>query len=272
MKYLFLLVPLLVFTQTPITEYHDNGNVFCEYFITNKTLDSTFVQYYKSGKIQLKRQYKECEYETNYQKIYSSSCGVGKYFDEEHKILKGKRHGKWISYYEDGSIKSTSTYHCGIEQGNFIDFRADGTLEYNDFYHEGNLITEREYHKNGTLKILIQHRYGNVREVVSYTQTEFRDDSTIKSIKKVTDYDSPDEKGVYKEYYPNGFLKIEENLVKGFREGVYREFYDNGNVKYAGKFIDEERIEKHYYFNRKGETTRIESWDKDKLIRTEYKK
>jgi antitoxin component YwqK of YwqJK toxin-antitoxin module len=134
MKYLFLLFPCLLFAQTQHVEYHDNGNVFREYFIKNKTLDSTFVQYYKNG-----------------------------------------------------IVKSTSNYHCGVEQGNFVDYRPNGSIEYNEFYHEGNLVTEREYHENGVLKLFIQYirqnMYSENPRMVSYVQTEFRADSTIKNTK-----------------------------------------------------------------------------------------
>ncbi|MGH1384361.1 toxin-antitoxin system YwqK family antitoxin [Kordia sp.] len=279
MKYLCLLVPFLVFAQTPVTTYYDSGEILSRYFVKNNTLDSTFTQYYKNGKIQSKMQYKKCEYDTNYIKMLQSKIRcVSVYYNLKNKVLEGRKHGKWTFYYKDGSLKFVSNYHCGFKQGNFITYRTDGILKHSEFYHEGSLITEREYHENGTLKILIQYTYvydenkDSGREVVSYTKTEFRDDSTIKSIKRVTDSDSSNEKGIYKEYYPNGFLKISEELVNDFREGVYKEFYDNGHKKYEGEYIDEERVKKHHYYDRAGEMTKIESWDKDRLINTEYKK
>ena len=276
MKYILFLFPFLLLAQKPIIEYYDNGNVFREYFLKDQTQDSTFVQYYKNGNIQSKTQYKKCEYETNYYKIYRFGCGVGKYFNEEQKILKGRSHGKWSFYYKDGSLKSISNYHCGFEQGNFIDYRPNGSVEYSDFYHEGNVMSEREYHKNGALKILTQYTYlydetiDDGRYVVSCVQTEFREDSTVKSVKEISDYDM-DETAIHKEYYPNGFLKFTEELVDDFREGVYREFYENGHKKYEGEYIDEERVKKHYYYDRTGKMTKIETWDANKMIHTEYK-
>jgi len=275
MKYLLLVLPCLVFAQAKHIDYYDNGNVFRAYFIKNKTLDSTFVQYYKNGNMETKTRYKKCEYETNYSKMYRSICGVGRYFNEEKKISYGKRHGKQIFFYPDGQIEYTQNYHCGIEQGNFINYRINGTIEYSEFYHEGNLITDREYHENGNLKLLIQYTYAYFEEegrrIVSYVETTFRVDASLKSIKEVTDSDYSTEKGIYKEYYPNGFLKLSEEFVKGFREGIYREFYDNGHKKYEGEYIDEERIKKHYYYDRTGKMTKIESWEADKLLNTEYK-
>lgn len=41
--------------------------------------------------------------------------------------------------------------------------------------------------------------------------------------------------------------------------------------KYAGEFIDEERVRKHYYYDFTGKLTKIEFWEADKLISTEYK-
>lgn len=223
-------------------------------------------------------QYKKCEYDTNYIKMLQSKIRcVSVYYNLKNKVLEGRKHGKWTFYYENGSLKFVSNYHCGFKQGSFITYRTDGILKHSEFYHEGSLITEREYHENGTLKLFTQYTYvydeniDDGRYVVSYVQTEFRADSTLKSSKEVSDYDEDNEKGIYKEYYPNGFLKFSEELIEDFREGVYREFYDNGNKKHEGRYVDEERVEKHYYYNRKRETTKIESWDTDKLIRTEYK-
>ena len=275
MKYLLLVFPYLLLSQTPQIEYYKSGEVFREYYVKNKTLDSTFVQYYKNGNMQTQTRYKKCEYETNYTKMYRSICGVGRYFNEEKKISNGKKHGKQTFFYKDGQIEYTQNYHCGIEQGNFINYRTNGTIEYSEFYHEGNLITEREYHENGALKLFIQYTHQNMYSenprMVSYVQTEFRADSTIKNTKEVSDYNGDNEKGTYKEYYPNGFLKIEEELVEDFREGIYREFYDTGNMKYAGEYINEKRVRKHYYFDRSGKVLKIESWEADKLISTEYK-
>jgi len=275
MKYILLLIPLCCLCQKPITEYYDNGNVFRTYFVKNKTLDSTFVQYYKNGNMLAKILYKKCEYKTNYTHILRFFCDpIGRYFDEEKQILKGKRHGKWFLFYEDGTPESVSNYHCGIEQGNFISYRPDGTIKYSKFYHKGNLITERKYHQNGVLKVLTQYTYTYSEEkekiVVSYTKTEFRRDSTIKSLKEVQNYEENDQKGTYKEFYPNGFLKITEELLDDFRHGIYREFYDNGNKKYEGRYIDEEPVEKHYYYTYSGEITKIEYWEANTLIRTEY--
>jgi hypothetical protein len=42
-------------------------------------------------------------------------------------------------------------------------------------------------------------------------------------------------------------------------------------MKYAGEYINEERVRKHYYFDRTGKVIKIESWEADKLISTEYK-
>jgi antitoxin component YwqK of YwqJK toxin-antitoxin module len=274
MKYLFLILPFFVLAQTPQVDYYDDGTIYATYFLKDKTVDSTFVVYYKNGRIKAKGQYKKCEYETNFTSIYRYGCGVGRYFDEEKKILNGKSHGKWTYFYEDGTLESVSNYHCGIEQGSFIYYHPDGSINYSQFYHKGYLLTERDYYKNGVLNILKQYSYEYLEKEdhfqITLVETEFREDSTVKSIKETIDYEEDDAKGIYKEYYPNGFLKMTEELLGDFRHGVYRTFYENGNKKYEGEFDDEERIKKHYYYAYSGEMTKIESWEADKLISTEY--
>ena len=51
-----------------------------------------------------------------------------------------------------------------------------------------------------------------------------------------------------KEYYSNGFLKSETELLDFDKNGIYREYYENGNIKYEGKFQNDKPIEKQYYY------------------------
>jgi antitoxin component YwqK of YwqJK toxin-antitoxin module len=55
------------------------------------------------------------------------------------------------------------------------------------------------------------------------------------------------EKEYFKEYYPNGFLKIESEIINLDKNGIYREFYDNGNTMHEGVFKDDKPIDKQYY-------------------------
>ena len=80
------------------------------------------------------------------------------------------------------------------------------------------------------------------------------------------------EKENFKEYYPNGFIKTESEIIDLDKNGVFREFYENGNTKYEGIFKDDKPIDKQYYYNSKGEVFKIETWKYGKIIETEIKK
>lgn len=85
------------------------------------------------------------------------------------KFSKGKEHGHWQQFYEDGSVKSSRYYYYGQKTGYYKAWWQNGSkqLEYhfiNDLYHgtcvewnpEGNLVKEMNYvegHEEGSQKV-----------------------------------------------------------------------------------------------------------------------
>lgn len=85
------------------------------------------------------------------------------------KFRKGKEHGEWKQFYQDGSLKSSRYYYYGDKVGYYYAWWPNGVkqLAYhfiNDLYHgkclewnpEGNLIKEMHYvegHEEGSQKV-----------------------------------------------------------------------------------------------------------------------
>jgi antitoxin component YwqK of YwqJK toxin-antitoxin module len=124
--------------------------------------------------------------------------GKVKFFDEydntqgEEYYRKNKKHGTVHTYYSDGKLKSESQYTYG------------------------ELVKNKEYYDNGT-----------VRFEVDYS------DALL---------DGGSEVGVGKLYFPNGFLKFEWNLTRTNRGGYKRSYNQDGTLRSETKYDDHGHI------------------------------
>ena len=50
--------------------------------------------------------------------------------------------------------------------------------------------------------------------------------------------DSIKQTGSIKEYYENGQLKSEGNVVTGQQNGIWKYYYENGQLEFEGNYID----------------------------------
>lgn len=269
MTLIFLLIFAENYSQEKYVVKYQNGKTKIEGYIKDNTLDSIYKEYYENGNLKAEGFYKNCEYKTNRKGIYIAGCGVGK---DKDTITTGKRHGTWKNYYENGDLSYTANFHCNIQQGNFYSYNKEGKLETIEFYNEGKLMYSQELNENGIVIETSNYKYefGKPESFKKSQTFEFYDNGDLKS-ENLLNGDNEKDIEIYKEYYPNGFLKIEKNTINGFKNGIYREYYENGNVKYEGIFKNHIPIKKQYFFNENGLLKKIEVWKKGKLIKTECK-
>ncbi|MCB9194925.1 MAG: hypothetical protein H6598_01695 [Flavobacteriales bacterium] len=57
----------------------------------------------------------------------------------EKNFVEGKLEGKWLEYYENGTIKSEWEFSKNRQHGNLKGYSVDGTLEYHSVYNKGEL-------------------------------------------------------------------------------------------------------------------------------------
>lgn len=269
---LTFLVSSLIYSQTEYVEKYDNGQIKIQGFIIDSVLIGKYTEYYKNGQVKTTGEFKNCDYETNHTKIYVASCEVG----NNSTIRKGKRHGEWKDYYENGILESKHNYFCGLRQGNFFNYQKDGKLNWIDFYTVDKKMGTQEFHENGLLEKISTYSYEysehNEHHLKRTVETEYYEDGSLKIQRVIQELKSGLEKEIFKEYYPNGFLKTESKIIDLDKNGIYREFYENGNTKYEGIFKDDKPIDKQYFYNSQGEITKIEIWKDGKIIETELKK
>jgi len=257
-----------VFSQEKIVKRYDNGNIQYEGFVVNNTLDSIYKEYYSNGVLKEEGYYKDCQYKFKNKSVYRVVCGVG---CEKDNIRFGKRNGEWKHYYENGKLKSRANYFCGIEQGNFFYYFENGSISSIDFYDAGNLIMSQEYNVNNILEKIIYHenkfikgkKYKTTRTVEFYENGNFKNETIVEEKEDGHEYES------YKEYFPNGFIKIDQVLIDGDKHGICYEYYENGNVKQVGFFEYDKPVFVQLFYNENGSPMKIERWKKGNLTSTE---
>lgn len=269
MTLIFLLIFAENYSQEKYVVKYQNGKTKIEGYIKDNTLDSIYKEYYENGNLKAEGFYKNCEYKTNRKGIYIAGCGVGK---DKDTITTGKRHGTWKNYYENGDLNYTANFHCNIQQGNFYSYNKEGKLETIEFYNEGKLMYSQEFNENGIIieTSNLKYEYGKPESFKKVHTFQFYENGNLKS-ENVVNENNETEIEDYKEYYPNGFLKLEKYTVNGNKNKVYREYFENGNVKYEGFFKNDYPIKKQYFYNENGTLMKIETWKKQKLIKTETK-
>jgi len=271
MKEIFTLIMVMffcnLFSQEKIVKKYDNGNIFYESYIVNNVLDSIYREYYSNGVIKREGVFKNCQYKTNKVILITVGCGVVK----KDSIKDGILNGEWKEYYETGKIKSISNYFCGIEQGNFYYYSESENIKSIDFYNAGKKIMSQSFNDNHTLseveyydeKWIKEKNYRTTRTIEFFENGNYKSETLVEEKEDGYEYEN------YKEYYSNGFFKIENFLIVGKKHGICYQYYENGNVKTVGAFEYDKPTCVQLFYKEDGTPLKMERWKKGKLILTE---
>lgn len=129
-----------------------------------------------------------------------SQCGT---------YIDSKKEGKWLTYYENGNLKSSITYLKNKQNGYAIIYYEDGTVAEEGIWKENRWTGEYKYF----------YPNGNPAYIWNF------DDEGSRT-------------GSQKYYYENGNLKIDGNWISGKEHGTISEYYNNGNIKLVADWND----------------------------------
>ena len=270
----FLILTLLSYSQTKVTEYYENGRIKLESFVKNNTYDSTFISYYENRNKMTEGIYKKVGYKTSLMAISIMGCGTGR---DTTKPFEGIKNGQWKQFYENGQLKSIENFFGDIQVGQSNFYDSLGNLLENKFYNAGRLIQKQEYFKNKVLEKFTNRSYFEIKNKgeKSYTKIyfdkvfEYYLTGELKSIATLNEDEKRTDKFI--EYWENGFVKKEGEYKDGVKNGIFREYHQNGNTKFEGIIKNDIPQEKQYFSNDKGKNIKIETWRKGKLLKTEEK-
>ncbi|MBK7383962.1 MAG: toxin-antitoxin system YwqK family antitoxin [Flavobacteriales bacterium] len=212
------------------------------------------------------------EQEDGYTKYYHANGLVS----SEGTLVDGKPEGWWKTYYESGILRSEGGRKQFQLDSLWRFYSANGKLQTETFYRAdrkeglarrfdttGTLLSEENYvadlregvahyfHENGSLYQEIPFKAGK-EEGRGY---EYATDGRVVSIlhygagmlRKREDINRADAMGLrqgqWKEFHPNGKVRLEGNYVDDRKQGIFKEYDALGNlkdmVKYDGGMVDE---------------------------------
>ncbi|HWA33077.1 MAG TPA: lipoprotein [Cyclobacteriaceae bacterium] len=129
-------------------------------------------------------------------------------------LLDGMKESSWLEYYDNGIIKTLTTYYHDKKEGVAIEFTTNGSVSKRCNYH--NDLREGEYK---------EYNYGNVHEERTYVNGKIE--------------------GIVKVYYDTNLNVMEEgNYKNGVRDGVSKWYDQNGNLTIEYTYKNGELVKK----------------------------
>lgn len=202
--------------------YYVNGILKSIGVRKNAMLDSVWVFYNEKGNIKEKINYldgKKNGYYYRFDYFKNKHDSIVGYLASEELYLNNRKNGISQYYYKNYTVKLAVNYNKGKKHG-----------------------TARKYDENGILIAIIEYRYGKEvdREIINQYKNSLKND-------------------VWKEFYPNGKIKLEQNYEFGKLHGLEKKYdlsgelinvfrYEKGILKDTTVTIDNEIdiVEKFY--------------------------
>jgi antitoxin component YwqK of YwqJK toxin-antitoxin module len=185
-----------------VKHFDPNGLIVKEIYFTSdkegKIKNGPFTAFYANGQAKTKGQYKNNQAE-----------------------------GIWERFFENGQLKSTYSYRNGNLEGYGKLYFENGKPAQEGHY-AANLedSTWKYYFESGKLKSQGSFKKGKQQGLWRF----LHEDSTLKATAFMNDG-----KGLYKEFYSNGNLKMEGYLKNGLSDSIWKYFYETGQIKAIGK-------------------------------------
>lgn len=195
-------------------------------------------------------------------------------------------HGEQEEYFENGKLKSKTTFILNKENGERILYNQDGTVSAKWKYKNGTIIqaetfypdekiASREIQENGRLVKTIFANNGKIlkreRELNRSRdgkQEEYYENGKPKS---ESNYLNGSKNGLQTQWHKNGAVAVQSNFQNGEQHGEETRYYPNGKVRQKSVYqrgkLDGDQI----LYNEAGKILRKSSFDSDQeCTRTEY--
>ena len=228
---LLLFFSLLCFSQSKNIEtdngynvfYYPNGQISSEGNMVNGAPDGVWKSYYVDGTLKSIGVRKHAALDSVW--VFYNEQGL---IREKINYLDGKKNGYfyYFDYFKNkndslvGFIASQELYLNNLKNGLSEYYYADGTIKESINYRNGKKHgIAREYDENGILTVVIEYFDG--KEIDRDNINQYRDSLRF---------------GVWKEFYPNGKIKKEENYLKGELHGLVKTYDLSGELLQAYRY------------------------------------
>lgn len=158
-------------------------------------------------------------------------------------------------YFENGEIKSTTTYNKGgNKDGVSMTYNKDGEIVASKLYRNGYLLAEGIIDKEGLYQGKWKHYYlnGNIKSEGNYIDGKKVEKwifyFTNGKIEQTGNYDKNGKfTGMWKWYYENGNILRTEEFRRGVEDGYLEEFSVNGEIITKGEYFEGEKEGEWFY-------------------------
>lgn len=180
-------------------------------------------------------------------------------------IINNLPNGKWVSYYKNNTIKSIGyrknalldstwifydsnaritlkvSYRENLKNGYSFDYDTLGFITKKTLYKDSKKEGKELIYFKGSNQLKIENNYsnntkdgkskeydsiGNVLLIKQY------DMGVVSKKEEINRFDSDGNKnGVWKEYYPDGKLKLEHNFFHGEKDGILKRYDKKGKLQ-----------------------------------------
>ncbi len=183
---------------------------------------------------------------------FYSEYGV---LQEKGLYLNNEAEGKHVTFFDDGTEKSISTYNKGLQNEYYVeyhkngkiktqgwmkdgqqfglwkDYYIDGTEEVRYFFHKGEYHGTMEgYHVEGTVSYRNEYDYGTLIKQTFYDANG--------NVSFQRNYDDPKEQQVSYTYHTNKKVASEINYVNHVKQGPYSAYSFNGKKIASGDYVN----------------------------------
>lgn len=199
--------------------YHKNGNLRGEITYRDGKEEGSERWYHENGDLDYEEIYKDGVCCFHQRKFYPSK-NVYTYKDvqkctKDDELLCTLNNlpitGVLKEYYDNGNLKSETTYKDGKKEGVSKIYKINGLMDgYNDYHYGSRKYFYKVYDPNESVYALneVKSCYDNLL-------------CTLNGV-LVT--------GIVQEYHKNGYLKHETDYKDGVKEGFERWYYSNGDL------------------------------------------
>ena len=189
---------------------------------------------YRYNKLYEKRTYKKGKVDGNVT-TYGSD---GKTVIAESTSSGGKRNGRYVSYYSNGTIDKEQEFKEGKEHGYLRTYDQNGNVKWDCYYEEGKMHGQQ-------------------------TQLFF---SNVGNYVKISNYEHGTLVGDYAELYEEGALKEKGQYDKnGKKTGLWITGNKDGSITDESEYMNGERNGKRKSFFSDNTVSKIETYKDDKL-------
>jgi len=193
---------------------------------------------------------------------FCKSCFFNENLEMYLHFVNGYAEGQDTIYYEEGGVNLIRSHYQGKEDGTWLFYNKDGTIKWEKNYFGG--IAEGKhvfYYPDGNIFKIEAWKAGKLSGV----KKEFfkGENGQAGLIKKEITYKDGKFNGLYRTYFENGQIAIEQFFKDGLKDGKSSFYYDDGKLLYTENYKNGKREGQIKRLYQNGNTWIIERYKKD---------